>query len=281
MRKEKERPRIIGFARHSQAGHYGILLAKSSLTDGFPLHQHDFFEFEILTEGELVHTVDGRERTVSVGDFHVLSPTSLHKMSGTAQLYNISVYLPDAPPAITELVRRFHPPVGGHLDRARLSEVMALYDMLFRDARGRVAYEKERVSALVLYILTVLLEAVSSSYRTDGGERGQSYLLLAMEYIQEHYSHPLGLSEVAGAVGVSAGYLSSLFSEKMQFGVKEYLTSVRIRHAMSLLATTEKSVTEIAFACGFGSFSNFERSFRRENGCSPLTYRRSMRGTEK
>ena len=279
MSTEVSAPRIIGFARHSNAGHYGILLAKSNLKNGFPLHQHDFFEIEILVEGELMHTVDGAVEHIAVGDFYVLSPTSLHRLEGEgdAAFYNISVYLPDAPPAIAELVRRFRPPVHGHLKGETLATVRTLYDMLFSDARAKVAYEKERVCALIVYILTLLLEEAPAPYVTGGDGNREEYLLAAMEYVRTHFARPITAAEIACHVGVSAGYLSALFSQKMHFGIKEYLVTTRTRHAMSLLATTEGSVTDIAYACGFGSFSNFERSFHRLTGKTPTEYRRTMR----
>ena len=282
MPTQEMTPRIIGFARHSNAGNYGILLAKSNLKNGFPLHQHDFFEIEILVEGKLLHTVDGSVEHIAVGDFYVLSPTSLHKLEGEgdAVFYNVSVYLPDAPPAIAELVKRFRPPVHGHLHEGTLATVRTLYDMLFSDARAKVAYEKERVCALIVYILTLLLEEAPAPYVTGGDGNRETYLLAAMEYVRAQFAHPITAKEIARHVGVSAGYLSALFAQKMHFGIKEYLITTRTRHAMSLLATTEDGVTDIAYACGFGSFSAFERSFRRLTGKTPTEYRRAMRKKE-
>ena len=100
----------------------------------------------------------------------------------------------------------------------------------------------------------------------------------AMAIVRERYAEELSLSDVADMLGLSAGYLSALFTRALGVGFKEYLRTVRIRHAMQLLAASEDSVTAIAMASGFGSFSNFERTFAKTCGVTPREYRRRLRG---
>jgi AraC-like DNA-binding protein len=49
---------------------------------------------------------------------------------------------------------------------------------------------------------------------------------------------------------------------------------MRLRRAAMRLVQEESSVLEIAFECGFGDLSNFNRSFRAEFGMSPRAFRR-------
>ena len=58
----------------------------------------------------------------------------------------------------------------------------------------------------------------------------------------------------------------------MTFG--EYLTDVRVRHAMRLLSDTGESVSKIASDCGFSSPNYMSDTFRKIIGKSPSEYRR-------
>ena len=53
----------------------------------------------------------------------------------------------------------------------------------------------------------------------------------------------------------------------------EYMREYRLRKACMELIETEKSITEIASDCGFGSSSYFGKLFREHFNCSPVRYR--------
>ncbi|MCU0748093.1 MAG: helix-turn-helix domain-containing protein [Akkermansiaceae bacterium] len=76
----------------------------------------------------------------------------------------------------------------------------------------------------------------------------------------------LHLSEVARHSGVSEGHLSRMFHHATGLTFREYVTQVRMEHATTLLAQTDKNITEIAYESGFQSLSQFHRVFRKVNG---------------
>jgi AraC-like DNA-binding protein len=56
----------------------------------------------------------------------------------------------------------------------------------------------------------------------------------------------------------------------------EYINKVRINAACKMLLCGKMPVTEVAFSCGYGNLSNFNRQFRRITGRSPREYRESQ-----
>ena len=68
-------------------------------------------------------------------------------------------------------------------------------------------------------------------------------------------------------------YFSKKFRETTGFGVKEYLTHIRLQNAAHLLCTTDPSITEIAGICGFSDGNYFGDAFRKHYGMSPRAYR--------
>lgn len=273
--------RTIKYAFHCNAGDYGILLAKSALTRSFPLHTHDFYEFEIVVRGEVLHTISEQGEHLLRGDFHCLAPDTLHSIEAVSTdglIYNISVYLPDAPQSVRDALSAFAFPCRGKLPEDMLSRLEGLYDLLFSDARAHATHEREKVSTLVVYILTALSEHAVFFGSDVTAAHIMPHVQRAMAIVRERYAEDLRLSDVASALGLSEGYLSAIFASELGVGFKEYLRTVRLRHAMQMLAATDESITTIAMASGFGSFSNFERSFSKMCGATPREYRRHARG---
>ncbi len=217
-------------------------------------------------------------KELSTGDFYCLSPSSIHKierLSEDLNIYNISVFLPDISEGIRKVVESMPLPCRGRLSREALSRVCMLYDVLFSDIQKRSAGEKEKVSALALYILSELSDSITDRYVSPRKHHTNLHVQRDMRYVQDNFTSELRLYDVAVAVGVTECYLSCIFSSLIGSTFGDYLSLVRIKHAKNLLSTTDMPVTEIAFACGFGSFSNFERVFKKICGITPKAYRKS------
>lgn len=99
-------------------------------------------------------------------------------------------------------------------------------------------------------------------------------IVRAIWLIKEAYHEPLSLGDVAKQVGLSRERLSRLFHETIGITFSEYLGEVRLTEARDQLSGSSHRITEIAFACGFQSLSQFNRRFRATEDISPSEYRR-------
>lgn len=95
-------------------------------------------------------------------------------------------------------------------------------------------------------------------------------------YLREHFRDPmLSMSAVADAYGISAARLSLEFKEAMGVNPSDYLLSLRLDSAKTLLRETEMPVKEIGEAIGYYDTSGFIRRFKRETGVTPAQYRKA------
>lgn len=94
-------------------------------------------------------------------------------------------------------------------------------------------------------------------------------------YIFENYDKDVYLDQVAEMFKISRSYLSKKFKVITGVGFKEYLVNVRINQACWLLAETDKTITEIAYLCGFNDSNYFGDAFRHIKGISPHKYRKN------
>lgn len=96
----------------------------------------------------------------------------------------------------------------------------------------------------------------------------------ANQYILEHYSQPITLTEISAYVGLNPSYFSSLFKRETGVTFLDYVMEVRIEAAKELLVGTEKSIGEIAESVGYNDMKYFYKRFRQSTGISPKEYRR-------
>ncbi len=97
----------------------------------------------------------------------------------------------------------------------------------------------------------------------------------AKEYIDEHYYEEITLNQVAEKVGITSGYLSTLFSQNLNCGFIDYLNEVRINYACTYLQQDYLKTYEIAYKVGFHNEKYFSRVFKRMKNMSPYEFRKS------
>jgi AraC-like DNA-binding protein len=93
------------------------------------------------------------------------------------------------------------------------------------------------------------------------------------KFIEEHSAEELSLSKVAKAVNISRNHLSEKFKQVTGINFVEYVARTRFEEACRLLHDVDLRISEIAFAVGFQSLSQFNRVFKKLSGKSPSAYR--------
>lgn len=97
----------------------------------------------------------------------------------------------------------------------------------------------------------------------------------AINYINEHYSEKLTLSDVAEKNYVSVWHLSKLINKHTGKGFNDILNSVRINNAKTILSNPEYKIYEIAEMVGISDVTYFSKLFKKFTGLSPNQYRNS------
>ena len=96
-------------------------------------------------------------------------------------------------------------------------------------------------------------------------------------YIAQHYREDLRIERIADEVNLHPNYAMTLFRQHVGMSLVTYLTRQRLWQAQRLLATTDKSILEVATASGFGSLSRFYEAFAQGCKTTPRAYRAALR----
>lgn len=133
-------------------------------------------------------------------------------------------------------------------------------------------------------LLTVLqqLEHASASELSSRGftplldDQSSRRINAIYQWVFAHFAEPLDHDAIARQVGMSRSALCHYFKRVTGRTLTDFTVEIRIGHARKLLLETDRSVSEIAYASGFESISNFNRHFHNLTGVSPTGYRRNF-----
>lgn len=101
----------------------------------------------------------------------------------------------------------------------------------------------------------------------------QPKLQEALSFIAARFHTPIGLAEVAAAIGYTPSYLTHMMRRKTDMTVQRWITEFRLAEAQRLLASTDWPLQEICEAVGYGSLPHFHRLFRERFGMPPREWR--------
>ena len=96
-----------------------------------------------------------------------------------------------------------------------------------------------------------------------------------ISHVKKNYMNEVSLAEMAESNAVSAEHLSRAFKKEIGMGFNEYVNALRLQKAEFMLRNEEgKSVSEVAFACGFNDSNYFSYRFKRLYGVSPTSIKK-------
>ncbi|MCI8823903.1 MAG: response regulator [Lachnospiraceae bacterium] len=137
----------------------------------------------------------------------------------------------------------------------------------------RVTKAIEKADMTMEYLKELFTFALTVRDKNSGDRYG---LLIreAQEYIAENYGNSdFSLNMIAGYIGVSPSYFSSIFKQGTGQSFIEYLTKVRIDRACELLRCTTLRTSEIGEQVGYNDPHYFSTAFKKIMGQSPKEFK--------
>lgn len=238
----------------------------------FPGHLHVQCELIWIREGRMRLVCDNQNREIEAGGLFMIFPNKVHAyLSVTPDIEGYLLMF--HPEDIFELRGRL---LCAHPDKPFLSreeiepEVLYTLEWLVREWERSGAQSLFR--ALTGVVMAKILPLMQLRQRQDSRE--EDLIRQALQILNEHFSEEMSLQTVARQLGVTRWHLSHLFSDYLKLGFCAYINALRAQRARTFLVTTNEPITQIAYDCGFGSQSTFNRVFKELFGMSPRQLRR-------
>ena len=253
-------------------------------------HWHNSFELIEVVEGKFYCNVDGSEFLINKGNICIINRGRLHHIY--TEDYNASmcrkktiIFNPDYFIKDQNIYKKYILPLlekdafahiqfnikkGIGLDiNTLMKEIEALED------EKPIGYELEEYS-LIYKVIRYLYLAYQSSKQSihttyDANVQIQRNMT---SFIHEHFNSKIGLEDIAEAGQVSKSTCIRLFHKYTGKSPIDFLNSYRLQMSAEKLVATSEQITEIAYACGFGQPSYFNRLFLKEYNMTPNQYRK-------
>ena len=254
-----------------------------------PWHWHPDIEFMYVLQGTVRLSTNNECRTICAGEGAFINSNMLHYQEPAPGLSVItlnhildagliagahkSVYEQKYVLPIVECreleMMHFCPSAPGQ--REILRRIRSAYEAADREEPGYEFAVRNELSA-AWYLLFEEAAAVRKSGKLTGSQREERIKKMLL-FIHEHYAEKISLEMIAAAASVSGRECLRCFSQNLNTTPFTYLLEYRVRKAANELQRTGRSVTEIAYSCGFSDTSYFGRTFRKMMGCTPGEYR--------
>lgn len=104
------------------------------------------------------------------------------------------------------------------------------------------------------------------------GSKTDKIVEAAKEYVRENYGEKLTLAAIASKIGISQGYLSSVFKKQTGGNLNDYINQMKIEKAKELLEKHEYMMYEISDMLGFENPYYFSKVFKKLTGITPSKY---------
>lgn len=253
-----------------------------------PSHRHDFIEFSFVLEGKGKERINGIEHDMLPGTMVLLLPYQIHEYQAavdeTLVMYicNFDMKLltegPESAWGLHELLlgRDHAQPSYIQLEGEAYMEGIRLWERLYEEHESELAWKPIRLRALLLEIFTLFVrsggkrETAGTERRRPGSVKG---IWPVVQYMYDHYLEPLTLTSLSERFNIHPTQLSTQFGELYGIHFVDFLHELRIRHACSLLMSSDLPITQVAYESGFSSYPTFSRAFLRIKEMTPRQYR--------
>ncbi|MHA6484819.1 helix-turn-helix domain-containing protein [Paenibacillus sp. strain BS8-2] len=267
-------------------------ISLNSLHAGFRAHRHDFLEFSYVVDGSGSESINGVLHPMKQGTFTFVLPYQVHQIftdpGSKLILYNcmfsMDLLIETAQQEnLAGLIDASGAPSFVQLHGDERARIQAIVQNMYEEYNSNEPWRQTMVQ-LRLKELLIRFDRHRRMNRTTTEGFNQlpeknpfgrhSSVWPIIHYIHQHYQDDLALGDLANKFNMSISRISEVIKETTGQNFLHFLHDLRIRHACSLLVSTEMSVSEIALEVGYGSYNTFSRVFRETKGIVPKEYRK-------
>ncbi len=258
--------------------------------EGMFMHGHDdFSELVIVLNGSATHIVNNERFEIKKGDVFVMNEGTVHGYENPKDFKICNIMFRTAT-FISEnydirslagfhalfLLEPKYNSENGFKSRLKLppasfADIEHIIKTALEEYKGDSHGRKTMVRSYFLQ-LAVLLSRI---YGSNVHHKEIEGISKTAAFMESHYMDDISINELLTVSHYSQRHFIRLFSATYNTTPQQYLLSIRIRHACSMLREKKLSVTEIATRCGFNDSNYFCRIFKKNIGVTPSTYRKS------
>lgn len=274
---------------------FPIMVSKETITDyeaeSFAEHWHSEIEITLVTDGEMLYSVNHQTIFLQRGDLIFCNSGALHSgrsyRRGKCEYISVTfdskliygfensaVYEKYVAPILKDIS-------SGYLHFQKTNETTGELERIVRELTFLIDEKKELYEMEMLHRLQRIWKIIyknhpKKSLKIDAKSRDLVRLRSLIAYIEMNYAERITLSDLANHIQMCESECCRLFKRIMKQTIFEYLNMYRIKKAAILLQETTSTIGKISERTGFYDANQFSKIFKREMGSSPSDFRKKI-----
>lgn len=239
------------------------------------MHTHTFPEIIYVVSGEGYITIETETFTAKPDDLIIINPNVSHTEYGDGfhqleyivlGIEGLSFQFSNSSQSYS--LRNFHD---------CKEEILFYLQHMLREVHNKNEYYQRICHNMLECLLFFLTRQTEDVLTFESPKKALRECQLIEKYLEEHFAENITLQTLSSITNMNKFYLVHIFQEYKGISPISYLILCRIREAVNLLETSDYNISQISSAVGFASQSYFSRVFRKEMGCTPNEYRKSLK----
>jgi len=246
-------------------------------------HRHAYYEIFYFESGGGEHEIDFTTGEIVSPAIHFVSPGQIHRVARSAESHGCVILFTDEFYYLNlanRAILREMPMLRGDPQGAMIElgpedhrEVDAVIRMLRQEDARKGEHRDDALRSILNLLLITVLRVVERKGLTVE-ETGDSRLIRRLrDAIDEHFHSIHSVSAYANLLNVTPGHLNDTARRETGMTASSLIHERILLEARRLLAHSDQSVKEVAYALGFDDPSYFTRFFRERSGEAPGEFR--------
>lgn len=253
---------------HNSLSNYNYNIA--FYTDkGWDYHFHRNLELIYVIEGAVNCTVNNKPYRLTAGEFGLCLPYDIHHyVPERDTLYWVLVFSEEY---VRFLAKRFSGKTGdGFKFLCKNTVETFIKEQLING-------DSPTVLTLKACLYAVLEEYLDQITLIEKPTKETRIISFIQDYVIEHHTEKLTLSDLAKELGYDYNYMSRYFHNTFNVSFSDFVNIYRLETAIALLEDTDENISSIALKSGFQSVRAFNDFFKKNTDLSPSQYRKASR----
>ena len=252
-------------------------------------HYHNVVEFIYILEGEFVITIGDTKYVLGPGEMVLINAKEVHSVHvldyGIHRSFAVK-FLPETICSDSQSLMELKYVIPYIMsfsdfkthytkDEVENSNIKDCIDSIMREDRERGYAYKFAIRIYISHLLLDLIRKVNkvNPIEEEIKESIRKKFIDIFHYLSNNYSEKLTAVRLAKKFGLRQSDFSANFKKITGKSFNEYLNYVRICKAKRMLISSEKNISEIAFAVGFANTSYFINCFKTQMGITPAGFK--------
>lgn len=243
----------------------------------FGPHRHLRIEINYVKKGNCILHLENESITFGENEMMIICSNVEHtfEAGSTGTTLMQLEFLPDIFSRFDSSVKgeaQASHPVAIFAEKNRLikivnnARIMQAVQRIVHEMNQKNEYYRYLVVMYYAELLLLIYRYMDESYLPIGTNES---LRKAIAYIRMNYHSDISMADVATHAGVGTRYLRKLFARFLNLSPLDYLNQLRINKAIEMLKSTDLSIKEVCFVCGFKSPQYFSRVFKQQMEITP------------